>query len=909
MSVVRLLAAGLALALAGCGAGAPVEPAIERPPSAERAAVVPDAPSEGEAPDAAPIDEAARLLREGRYDEALARYADREPDEATVRAMARAHLARGRVEEAIDVLTDFLVRSPSLAVSVDLGEALLSRGRAHEARGHLMRAIEAYNDDAIAPDDVVALVAVGRAAKALGSPKDANDAFREAGRRGAGHEELELAWARLFLDAHAPDEAKRSLELLLRRDPSHPDALVLLAEVRFELGAPTGLVHETLEKALAVNPSHVGARVCLAGLALRHRKFADARRELELALAVNPNDLGALSTLAALEWSLDREAELRDLERRVLALHPSYGAFYERIAEFAEYGHRYAEGVALAERALLRSPNDPRALSRRGVNLLRLAREAEGRRDLEAAFRRDPFDVRVYNLLELYDRTIEREYQTFEKKPFTLRMHTSERPMLERHVPKLLDEAYRAMAARYRFEPKRPIQFELYADADDFAVRTSGLPGLGLQGVCFGHVVTAVSPKAGPYNWGQILWHELAHVFHLQLSKHRVPRWFTEGLAEHEAERAPHGFVRALDHEVFAMLASGRIPSFENFDALFFEARSMEELVVAYAVSAEAATFLSERFGPGALRAFLVGFGEGAEFAELVPRVLRVTVAALDEAFREHLRAKLARFEGQFVYAPWSLPPADEAAKVAAASPGDASLAGRHAASLLAEGKQGEARRVAERAIALDAHEPYARFVLARLSVADRPAAAETHLEALLARVDGVEPRLMLATILLRADHLDEAEAQLRRAAELDPMRRGPWRMLRDVAARKTDRRAELEALERYAALEIHDRQAHLALLERALEAEDYERLAIYAERAVFVSPHAPRVHEARLLAWAALGRAKEAREALTDLRLAATVPRQEILVYAAEALERKGERRAAAEVRAAIDAAGSARP
>ena len=58
MSVVRLLAAGLALALAGCGAGAPVEPAIERPPSAERAAVVPDAPSEGEAPDAAPIDEA-----------------------------------------------------------------------------------------------------------------------------------------------------------------------------------------------------------------------------------------------------------------------------------------------------------------------------------------------------------------------------------------------------------------------------------------------------------------------------------------------------------------------------------------------------------------------------------------------------------------------------------------------------------------------------------------------------------------------------------------------------------------------------------------------------------------------------------------------------------------------------------
>ena len=55
---------------------------------------------------------------------------------------------------------------------------------------------------------------------------------------------------------------------------------------------------------------------------------------------------------------------------------------------------------------------------------------------------------------------------------------------------------------------------------------------IGVQGVCFGKVVTALSPRGGPFNWEQIVWHELAHVFAVQRSRSRVPRWFTEGLSE-----------------------------------------------------------------------------------------------------------------------------------------------------------------------------------------------------------------------------------------------------------------------------------------------------------------------------------------------------------------------------------------
>mgnify|MGYP000630559800 CR=1 FL=1 len=50
-----------------------------------------------------------------------------------------------------------------------------------------------------------------------------------------------------------------------------------------------------------------------------------------------------------------------------------------------------------------------------------------------------------------------------------------------------------------------------------------------------GNVVTLDSPRArepGTFNWQATLWHELAHVFTLQASKQRVPRWLTEGLPQ-----------------------------------------------------------------------------------------------------------------------------------------------------------------------------------------------------------------------------------------------------------------------------------------------------------------------------------------------------------------------------------------
>ena len=68
-----------------------------------------------------------------------------------------------------------------------------------------------------------------------------------------------------------------------------------------------------------------------------------------------------------------------------------------------------------------------------------------------------------------------------------------------------------------------------------------GMPGLGALGVTFGEVVAMDSPsgrKPGDFNWASTLWHEMSHVYILTATNHRVPRWFTEGLAVHEETQA-----------------------------------------------------------------------------------------------------------------------------------------------------------------------------------------------------------------------------------------------------------------------------------------------------------------------------------------------------------------------------------
>jgi hypothetical protein len=109
---------------------------------------------------------------------------------------------------------------------------------------------------------------------------------------------------------------------------------------------------------------------------------------------------------------------------------------------------------------------------------------------------------------------------------------------------------------------------------NDFSVRTIGVPSLGAVGVCFGDLITSVGPYAGTHNFHQVLWHELAHVYAVKLSKGRVPRWFTEGLSEWESELADPSWARESAELLAEARRAGRMRKLGELDLAFLRATS-----------------------------------------------------------------------------------------------------------------------------------------------------------------------------------------------------------------------------------------------------------------------------------------------------------------------------------------------
>ncbi|HKY05859.1 MAG TPA: Gfo/Idh/MocA family oxidoreductase, partial [Blastocatellia bacterium] len=129
-----------------------------------------------------------------------------------------------------------------------------------------------------------------------------------------------------------------------------------------------------------------------------------------------------------------------------------------------------------------------------------------------------------------------------------------------------------------------------------------------------------------PFNWGQITWHELAHVFHLQLSKNRVPRWFTEGLAEYETIIARPEWKREEDYELWVALAQNRVPKLRDLNKAFTQARTPEALMTAYYVASQAVAYIVERFGWAKVRPLLEAWGKGTRTPDVIARVLGVDI-------------------------------------------------------------------------------------------------------------------------------------------------------------------------------------------------------------------------------------------------------------------------------------------
>ncbi len=138
---------------------------------------------------------------------------------------------------------------------------------------------------------------------------------------------------------------------------------------------------------------------------------------------------------------------------------------------------------------------------------------------------------------------------------------------------------------KYQFHLAKPVQVEVYPDHEDFAVRTMGMPGLGALGVTFGYVVAMDSPSGRPpgtFHWASTMWHELSHVYVLNMTNFRVPRWFTEGMAVHEETAASPEWGDRLDPHVIMAIKDKKLLPVAELDRGFVRPSYPAQVVVSY---------------------------------------------------------------------------------------------------------------------------------------------------------------------------------------------------------------------------------------------------------------------------------------------------------------------------------------
>jgi tetratricopeptide (TPR) repeat protein len=251
-------------------------------------------------------------------------------------------------------------------------------------------------------------------------------------------------------------------------------------------------------------------------------------------------------------------------------------------------------------------------------------------------------------MLELYEKVIP-EYSFREYKRFRLRTHNSQRELLELLIPPLVDRALDVFGKKYKYTIHESLSLEIYPDPQAFSVRIAGLPSISPQGVCFGKVVMSRSPSDGNFNWAQVIWHELAHVYHIQLSDYHVARWFTEGLAEYETNVFDPSWSRHYDQELASQVFLDAIPSVTQFDHGFTQSRTLLGVVRAYHLASLAIHFIAETWGFDALPQMLRAWGEHKTQEQVFRDVLKVSYAEFDRKFLTWLKNKYLNFSNQLM--------------------------------------------------------------------------------------------------------------------------------------------------------------------------------------------------------------------------------------------------------------------
>lgn len=464
----------------------------------------------------------------------------------------------------------------------------------------------------------------------VGDFRSANDSFRAAVKLRDTDPAPRVRWGRMYLDHWQASEARDLFGEALKIKENYAPALLGMALVSGEQFE--GAAIKSAEKALAADPKLYEAHEVIARVHLEDGDPKKAAEAANAALKIYPEALDAMALLGTIDLLNDKTDS--PWMTQALKINPHYGQAYAIAGHFFIINRRYDEGIATYRKALDLDPSLHETRSDMGVNLMRLGQEDEARKQLEQTYNagyQSPETVNSLRLLDSY-----KNYDTFKTPTTILRLNKKESALLRPYFQEEFDRALATYEKKYHYKLKQPVQIEVYPDHEDFAVRTLGMPGLGALGVTFGYVVAMDSPSArkpGQWHWASTMWHELSHVYSLEMTNFRVPRWFSEGLAVYEETAASPDWGDRLDPGAIAAIKEKKLLPIAELDRGFMHPTYGDQVMVSYFQGGKICNFIAEKWGYEKLIAMLHDFGNKLTTPEVIQEEFQMKPEEFDKQF------------------------------------------------------------------------------------------------------------------------------------------------------------------------------------------------------------------------------------------------------------------------------------
>ena len=710
--------------------------------------------------------------------------------------LAEVKRAVGESKEALEILESVVagLAEPPVRTLVQYGSLLDFVGQKQIAFSILDQAVQRYNNGLVFASEDVAMVAL--ASWLMGNFHDANSLFNEATRANPNNLEAHSLWGDLFLEKYNASDAERSYQEAIDINGRYVPALVGMANVVGD--------ERALQRALAINPNSIPAMETYGQLLMVNGREEEAQDYFDRVLALNPESLKTLSVLASQAALEERSADYQGYLAQVESFSPNNPIFLGNVADSFGNNYLFDEAVEFARAAIAADPQYWQGYTVLGSNLIRLGEEEEGKTNLEIGYENDPFNVMTSNMLKVFD-TLE-TYATLESEHFKVHMSENDADVLWPYLEPLLEESWVTLTTKYGFEPEGPILIEVFEKSEDFAVRSVGLPDIGpLVGICFGKVITLISPDTLSANWQEIVWHEFMHVITLQMTGNRMPRWLSEGISVYEEREGRPYWGRSQGLDLVRASEQDKLLHVADLNSGFSGAQDSADLGFAYFQAYLVVDFIADEYGFEKLVELVDQYAFIKEEEERFDEVFGQNLGQFDAAFRGWIDRRVAEIN---VYV--------------------------HSEDLPDEG-DGHGHGVRENSSAILA-ELYNNVSL------------KQHMRARIEENDrDFQAYLQLGIVLFKEESFFEAKQYLNQAYELLPSYTGypsPPLVLSQIYEQEGNREAQLQQLELLLQNLQHDYASAIILAEAALEESNFERAEYYIDRAIQVDPYRADVHQ-----------------------------------------------------------------